>query len=45
VANLRRFAAQLHAWPAYLADAERGEGFAQVAQALLEARRRFSAAS
>lgn len=44
VANLRRFAPQLHAWPAYLADAERGQGFAEVAQALLDARRRFSAA-
>ena len=40
VANLRRFAAQLHTWPAYLAEGERGEGFAQVAQALLAARAR-----
>jgi HAD superfamily hydrolase (TIGR01484 family) len=39
VANLKRFAVQLHTWPAYLADGERGEGFAQVAQALLAARR------
>lgn len=39
VANLKRFAAQLHTWPAYLAEGERGEGFAQVARALLAARR------
>jgi HAD superfamily hydrolase (TIGR01484 family) len=39
VANLLRFAAQLHTWPAYLAEGERGAGFAQVAQALLAARR------
>lgn len=38
VANLRRFAAQLHSWPAYLTRAERGEGFAEVARALLLAR-------
>ncbi len=38
VANLCRFAAQLHTWPAYLAPGERGEGFAQVAAALLAAR-------
>lgn len=38
VANLRRFAAQLQAWPAYIADGERGAGFAEVAQALLAAR-------
>jgi HAD superfamily hydrolase (TIGR01484 family) len=38
VANLRRFAAQLHTWPAYLTEAERGAGFAEVAQALLAAR-------
>jgi hydroxymethylpyrimidine pyrophosphatase-like HAD family hydrolase len=37
VANLRRFAAQLHTWPAYITDAERGAGFAEVAQALLAA--------
>ena len=39
VANLRQFAAQLHTWPAYLTDGERGRGFAQVVQALLAARR------
>jgi HAD superfamily hydrolase (TIGR01484 family) len=39
VANLVRFAAQLTHWPAYLAPAERGAGFAQVAQAVLQARR------
>ena len=39
VANLRRFADRLHTWPAYLAEGERGEGFAQVAAALLAARR------
>ena len=39
VANLRQFAAQLHTWPAYLTDGERGRGFAQVAQALLAVRR------
>ncbi len=38
VANLRRFAAQLHTWPAYIADGERGAGFAEVAQRLLQAR-------
>jgi HAD superfamily hydrolase (TIGR01484 family) len=38
VANLRDFAAQLQVWPAYLTQAERGEGFAELAQALLAAR-------
>ncbi len=38
VANLRRFAAQLTAWPAYITDGERGAGFAEVAHALLAAR-------
>jgi len=38
VANLRRFAAELHTWPAWIAQAERGEGFAEVARALLRAR-------
>ena len=38
VANLRRFAAQLHSWPAYLAEGERGRGFAEVARAALAAR-------
>lgn len=35
VANLRRFAAQLHTWPAYVTEGERGAGFAQVAQHLV----------
>ena len=38
VANLRRFAAQLHTWPAYITAGERGEGFAEVAGALLASR-------
>lgn len=38
VANLLRFASQLQHWPAWLADRERGQGFAQVAQALLAQR-------
>jgi len=38
VANLRRFAAELHTWPAYITEAERGAGFAEVAQALRAAR-------
>jgi HAD superfamily hydrolase (TIGR01484 family) len=38
VANLLHFAPRLHTWPRYLADAERGAGFAQVARALLAAR-------
>jgi hydroxymethylpyrimidine pyrophosphatase-like HAD family hydrolase len=38
VANLMRFAPQLHTWPAYLTAAERGRGFAEVARALLGAR-------
>jgi HAD superfamily hydrolase (TIGR01484 family) len=40
VANLCRFAAELSCWPAWLAAGERGRGFAEVAQALLAARRR-----
>lgn len=39
VANLRQFADRLHTWPAYLTAGERGEGFAEVAQAVLSARR------
>ena len=35
VANLQRFAAQLQHWPAYITQAERGAGFAEVARALL----------
>lgn len=38
VANLMRFAAELHTWPAWITPGERGEGFAQVAQTLLAAR-------
>jgi hypothetical protein len=38
VANLLDFAAALTVWPAYLAPGERGAGFAQVVQALLDAR-------
>jgi hypothetical protein len=38
VANLLHFAAQLHTWPRYLAEGERGAGFAQVARLLLDAR-------
>ena len=38
VANLMDFAAALQVWPAYLTQAERGAGFAEVAQALLAAR-------
>ena len=38
VANLLRFADQLHVWPAYLTRGERGVGFAEVAQAVLAAR-------
>jgi HAD superfamily hydrolase (TIGR01484 family) len=39
VANLLHFAAALTTWPAYLAAGERGAGFAEIAQALLAARR------
>lgn len=38
VANLRRFATQLRTWPAWITEGERGEGFAEVTQALLAAR-------
>jgi HAD superfamily hydrolase (TIGR01484 family) len=38
VANLMRFAADLRVWPAYITQAERGDGFAEVAAALLSAR-------
>jgi HAD superfamily hydrolase (TIGR01484 family) len=38
VANVRRFAAQLAHLPRYITDAERGAGFAEVAQAVLSAR-------
>jgi HAD superfamily hydrolase (TIGR01484 family) len=39
VANLRRFADELAHWPAWITQAERGQGFAELAQALLQARR------
>ena len=39
VANLMHFAQLLTVWPAYLTRGERGAGFAEVAQALLAARR------
>ncbi len=39
VANIRRFAAQLVHWPRYVTPSERGAGFAEVTQALLQARR------
>ena len=38
VANLRRFTEQLHTWPAYVTEGERGAGFAAVARTLLAAR-------
>jgi HAD superfamily hydrolase (TIGR01484 family) len=38
VANVRAFAAQLHTWPAFITGHERGEGFAEVAARVLEAR-------
>ena len=38
VANLREFAAQLTVWPAFITDGERGEGFAEVARRILDAR-------
>ena len=38
VANLMRFADQLTVWPSYMAEAERGAGFAEVADALLNSR-------
>jgi HAD superfamily hydrolase (TIGR01484 family) len=40
VANLRQFADKLHTWPAFITEHERGEGFAEVALALLAARAR-----
>ncbi len=39
VANLRRFADELVHWPAWITRAERGEGFAELAGTLLDARR------
>lgn len=38
VANLRRFADELVHWPAWITRAERGAGFAELADALLEVR-------
>lgn len=43
VANLMRFADALECWPAYLTRAERGDGFAEVARSLLEARQAAAA--
>ena len=43
VANLLRFGATLRHWPAWLAAAERGQGFAEVAVALLAQRRAAAA--
>lgn len=40
VANLQRFAADLHTWPAWLTRAERGAGFAELAARILAARPR-----
>lgn len=38
VANLRRFAAELRTWPAYITAGERGTGFAEVAARVVAAR-------
>ena len=38
VANLMRFAAELKVWPTYLTQQERGAGFAELVQHLLESR-------
>ncbi len=38
VANLMRFAGVLQHWPAYITQAERGQGFAEVVRAVLSAR-------
>jgi hypothetical protein len=38
VSNLRRFADELVHWPAWITQGERGQGFAELAQALLQAR-------
>ena len=40
VANLQRFADALRIWPAYITQAERGAGFAELTHALLAARPR-----
>ena len=39
VANLMHFRDQLHTWPAWITQGERGAGFAEVADAVLAARR------
>ena len=39
VANIRRFVAQLQVLPAYVTPSDRGRGFAEVVQRLLDARR------
>ena len=38
VANLLRFAGALAVWPSFITDGERGDGFAEVARAVLAAR-------
>jgi HAD superfamily hydrolase (TIGR01484 family) len=38
VANVRHFSAQLHTWPAYITQGERGAGFGEVAETVLSAR-------
>jgi HAD superfamily hydrolase (TIGR01484 family) len=40
VANIRRFVPQLQVLPAYVTPSERGQGFAEVVQRLLDAKRR-----
>lgn len=40
VANLRRFAAELQHWPAWITQAERGAGFAELAHAVVAGRSR-----
>jgi hypothetical protein len=42
VANLLHFRDQLHTWPAWTTQGERGAGFAEVADAVLAARRAAS---
>jgi len=43
VANLMHFASQLSTWPAYITQAERGQGFAEVASSLVLRRGRQQA--
>lgn len=43
VANLRDFADRMTHWPAWITQAERGQGFAEVARTLLAARRESAA--